>query len=198
MRNVKVDAAALVAAFSINKDCKSLAKQFSLHPTTVRNHLRSILPPEEYSKYKKYRVWPWHEIQVYYDAGHTSKECQTKWNISDGSWDHACKRSKAMILRSRDVYKLDEVLVKDSHCNASNLKRRLLKSGLVGNYCHMPGCIVKDTWLGKPLILQMHHINGISNDNRLENLLFICANCHTQTDNFTSKNWKNPDRIKRC
>lgn len=43
-------------------------------------------------------------------------------------------------------------------------------------------------WLGAPIPLQVHHINGNTTDNRLENLQYLCPNCHSQTDNFCGKN----------
>ena len=51
--------------------------------------------------------------------------------------------------------------------------------------CGNPGI-----WEGAPLTLQMDHRNGDRKDNRLENLRWICPNCHSQTINFGSRNWK--------
>lgn len=44
------------------------------------------------------------------------------------------------------------------------------------------------SWNGQPLVLQLEHKNGINNDNRLENLAFICPNCHSQTPTYAGRN----------
>ena len=40
------------------------------------------------------------------------------------------------------------------------------------------------TWLGKPINLEVHHIDGVRTNNSLENLQLLCPNCHSYTDNF--------------
>ncbi|WP_442911560.1 HNH endonuclease [Lachnospira sp.] len=42
-------------------------------------------------------------------------------------------------------------------------------------------------WLGNPITIQLHHINGDREDNRLENLIMLCPNCHSQTHNFCKR-----------
>lgn len=39
-------------------------------------------------------------------------------------------------------------------------------------------------WLDRPVFLQVHHINGEHSDNRLENLMMICPNCHAFTPSY--------------
>lgn len=48
-------------------------------------------------------------------------------------------------------------------------------------------CSVVDSYNGKPIVLQLDHINGIRNDNRLENLRWLCPNCHSQTNTWSNK-----------
>lgn len=44
------------------------------------------------------------------------------------------------------------------------------------------------TWKNKPISLDVDHINGDNTDQRLENLRFLCPNCHRQTPTWGSKN----------
>ena len=79
---------------------------------------------------------------------------------------------------------LEKILIKDSEYNRTKLKTRLVKEGLKEYKCE---CCGISEWNGKPLTLQLHHINGIHNDNRLSNLQLLCPNCHSQTENFGTR-----------
>jgi len=68
--------------------------------------------------------------------------------------------------------------------NRTHLKGRLLAAGLKDNRCER--CGIQD-WLGKPLAMALHHVNGDGRDNRLENLMMLCPNCHSQTENFSGR-----------
>jgi hypothetical protein len=39
-----------------------------------------------------------------------------------------------------------------------------------------------------PLAISLHHRNGDRLDNRLDNLEFLCPNCHSQTENYAGRN----------
>lgn len=49
-------------------------------------------------------------------------------------------------------------------------------------------CEISDYYNNKEIVLQLEHINGIRNDNRLENLKFLCPNCHSLTETYGAKN----------
>ena len=88
---------------------------------------------------------------------------------------------------------LNLILVENSEFNRTHLKRKLLNGGFLKNECYVCGQL--PMWNGKPLTLQLDHINGISNDNRIENLRILCPHCHSQTENFAGKNKHRQEEI---
>lgn len=83
---------------------------------------------------------------------------------------------------------LSDILVEDStYVTAGNLKPRLIRAGHLEAKCYGLGCSVTDEWLGKPITLQLEHVNGVHTDNRVENLILLCPNCHTQTSTWGRK-----------
>lgn len=81
---------------------------------------------------------------------------------------------------------LSEILVENSSYTCSNkLRIRLLNEG--GWKAECTSCH-RTTWLDKPIPLELDHVNGISNDNRKENLRMLCPNCHAFTPTHRGKN----------
>lgn len=103
------------------------------------------------------------------------------WNIDTS---HFIGRSRKGIIL-KECKPLSEILTKDSWYNRTFLKKRLIKGGILKYECSF--CKISN-WQGKKISLQLDHINGINNDNNLENLRLLCPNCHSQTDTYTSKN----------
>lgn len=84
-------------------------------------------------------------------------------------------------------YDLDEILVENStYAGISRLKIRLVNEGRLEYKCAYCGNIGE--WQGQKLTLQLDHVNGKNNDHRIENLRFLCPNCHSITETYAGKN----------
>jgi hypothetical protein len=42
--------------------------------------------------------------------------------------------------------------------------------------------------MGKPLVVEVEHKDGNSENNAPENVCLLCPNCHSQTDTYKAKN----------
>lgn len=69
--------------------------------------------------------------------------------------------------------------------SSHRLKIILIKSKQKEHKCEICN---RRRWNNKPIPIELHHINGNNKDNKIENLLILCPNCHAQTDNYKSKN----------
>ena len=120
-------------------------------------------------------------------GGSSSDILKKRINELNLSVDHFGKLNKQS---STARYALEEILVENSsYHNISRLKIRLINEGYLEYKCAC--CGNTGQWLGKKLSLQLDHINGINNDHRIENLRFLCPNCHAQTNSFAGKNKNN-------
>ena len=83
---------------------------------------------------------------------------------------------------------MSDILVeKSTYRNFKSLKSRLIREGVMEYVCKICGIC---EWNGKKLTLQLDHINGINDDNRITNIRLLCPNCHSQTSNFGGGNLK--------
>lgn len=81
---------------------------------------------------------------------------------------------------------LSEILEgKHGYYPTGKLKKRLIAEEVLEYKCSECGLT---EWNGKKIVLQLDHKNGVSTDHRLENLRFMCPNCHSQTDTWCGKN----------
>lgn len=88
--------------------------------------------------------------------------------------------------RSRVTLTKENVFVKGKNIATSTLKKVILRYKVIPYECAI--CGNKGSWRGKFMSLQVDHINGDNADNRIENLRFLCPNCHSQTETFCGKN----------
>lgn len=87
----------------------------------------------------------------------------------------------------QEVHELNYYLCENSTISSFRLKNKLFNEKVKEKKCE---CCGLTEWLGQPINLELHHINGNNIDNRLENLQILCPNCHSYTDNYGGKNQK--------
>jgi hypothetical protein len=156
-----------------------VARYLGLTPSAVSYHARKLgIPPS-----RKYAPrGDWDDIQRFYDAGHSLRECQLRFRFSRRSWNKAVIRGD-VIPRPQGM-PIEELLVAGRERNRTHVKLRLLSAGMKADRCEECGMV---EWLGEPLSMALHHANGDGTDNRFENLVLLCPNCHSQTENFAGR-----------
>ena len=131
----------------------------------------------------KRKLVDWAAVQRYYDLGYRYTECRRYFGFSAGAWSKAVWLG---LLRTRSKSIPLDRLLRESKSRVS-IKRRLLSANILQNKCQE--CEL-DSWRGQPLSMQLHHMNGVRDDNRLDNLRMLCPNCHSQTATFGKRNAK--------
>lgn len=114
----------------------------------------------------------------------TIKNCIEKLQL-DISHFHGQAWSKGRKLGRK--ISLEQYLSGKKTITSHKLRLRLLEEGIFKSECSM--CELSQ-WLGKPIPLELDHINGNHNDNTISNLRILCPNCHTTTPTYKSKNVK--------
>ena len=130
--------------------------------------------------------------EVLFKLGYTVKGnswgySQVKRRMDDLNLDYSIFKGKSAVIKTNKLnnVKKEDILKENCKHQRIVLRRYIIKNNLIPYKCAICGCT---EWQGKTLSLELDHINGINNDNRLENLRFLCPNCHSQTSTYGSRN----------
>jgi len=117
-----------------------------------------------------------------------------KYNIDINHFkDYKIELNRILVERVIMTQKpIDEILVENSNYSRTSLKERLYKEGLKKNECEL--CGQGELWKGKKMSLILDHINGVYNDNRINNLRIVCPNCNATLPTHGGKNNKNKQK----
>lgn len=130
--------------------------------------------------------------EVLFKLGYTIKGnswgySQVKRRMDDLNLDYSIFKGKSAVIKTAKLNNVrkEDILKENCKHQRTVLRRYVIKNNLIPYKCAICGCT---EWQGKTLSLELDHINGINNDNRLENLRFLCPNCHSQTSTYGSRN----------
>jgi hypothetical protein len=93
-----------------------------------------------------------------------------------------------------EKYNLDEVFCNPSYVTQKVLRGYVERHNIIEYKCQKCGCTGK--WEDGIIALELHHIDGNNTNNTVENLEFLCPNCHALTDNFRGRNKNNEEKIQ--
>lgn len=158
-----------------------IARELGVAKSTVAYHARRLgIPADD----KCARRYDWTEIQRAYDSWLSVRQCAARFGFNLATWHHAKQRGK--VVARPHAMPIELLLVTNRHqTSRTHLKQRLIAAGLKENRCERCGLT---EWNGEPFSMQLHHRNGNGKDNRLENIEFLCANCHAQTPSWGGRN----------
>lgn len=120
-------------------------------------------------------------------AGNSWGFAQVRKRMADLNLDQSMFKGKSAMAAKLQSIKLSAKDLLKPNCkhNRNITRRYIISNELLPYKCAICGL---SEWNGKTLSLELDHINGINNDNRLENLRFLCPNCHSQTTTYGSRN----------
>ena len=89
--------------------------------------------------------------------------------------------------KTKDRMSLEDYLNNSKDIQSNKVKKKLLQEGIKEYKCESCGLT---EWLGQPIPLELHHIDGNRYNNTIENFQLLCPNCHAFTESYRGKNSK--------
>lgn len=195
---------------------KDILIKLDLVPTSnayyrLKRYLNEYELSFEPDKYKLKEKWEKNNIMKNIKKSSTQSETLINIGLSNGTGNvrtlnkyimlydidisHFTNNKQHNIL-NRNIYKynISDILVENS-TYSGDLKDRLYKEGLKERVC--VECGQDENWRGNKFSLILDHINGINNDNRLENLRIVCPNCNAALPTHCRGNLKRLEKKQK-
>nr|WP_303710648.1 HNH endonuclease [Kutzneria buriramensis]WKX09535.1 HNH endonuclease [Kutzneria buriramensis] len=122
---------------------------------------------------------------------HISRKIKA-YGIDTSHFQIPTQRGEVRRTRTAEGILVEQPAERARRIQSSRLKRAMLERG-AEERCAL--CGLGAVWLGEPLPLEVDHIDGNWRNNRMENLRFLCPNCHSTTDSYRGRG-KRRDRSR--
>lgn len=109
-------------------------------------------------------------------------------HFKGAGWSKNLTKETDSRIKSREKYQLSDVFCENSPVTQKVLRGYVEHHKVIEYKCQLCGCAGE--WLNTTIALELDHINGINTDNRIENLRYLCPNCHATTETYRGKNIK--------
>lgn len=95
------------------------------------------------------------------------------------------KSGKGLSKQNNSYMPLEQYLEQSKDIQSNKIRIKLLREGYKQHQCENCGLT---EWLGDPIPLEVHHIDGNRHHNEISNFQLLCPNCHALTDSYRGKN----------
>jgi hypothetical protein len=158
-----------------------ICQQARCAKSTASRYARQMRPDK-----RRERRIDWLAVQAFYDGGNSRTATEAHFKIAHRAWQKAVQRGDLHPRPPRAwVIPIEQLAVVGRKVNRQHLRDRLLAAGLITYECSECGI---SEWRGKPLALQLDHVDGDPLDNRPLKVRLLCPNCHSQTATFAGRN----------
>ena len=99
--------------------------------------------------------------------------------------DYAGNQSGKGMTKTKNKLSFQEYLDTSKDIQSNKVRIKLLEEGIKPHKCESCGL---EKWMGQPIPLELHHIDGDKTHNELSNYQLLCPNCHALTDSYRGKN----------
>ena len=104
-------------------------------------------------------------------------------------WNKGKDKNKDNRICGSEKYKFEEIFTINSHISRKVVRSYIIRHEIIKYECEI--CGNNGVWMNKNISLELDHIDGDIHNNEIDNLRFLCPNCHATTSTYRGKNKKN-------
>lgn len=159
---------------------KAIAMALGVSSPTIVYHKKAL----GIELQKQDRNVDWLRVQSLLDAGISQREICKLVGIASQTLCRAL--NSETVKRPEYRYTLNDLILANQgrKCSGTQLKKKIIEELGWEDKCQRCGI---SEWCGEPITIQVDHINGDPTNHAIDNLRFLCPNCHSQTETWGRK-----------